>query len=190
MADSSTVIGESILVSGNLQGDEDLQVLGKVEGSITLTKTLHVQDGGIVKATVQVRNAIISGVVVGNVSATDAVQITESGRMVGDIKAPRVIIVEGASFRGHVDMGDLEAARPTGSLPARSEIKGSGTARLPARSSASTSSFASRPKTPETKASAPSKPAAPPARAAAPPPRPPVVAQATAKKKVVVKKKG
>ena len=189
MADSSTVIGESILVNGNLQGDEDLQVLGKIEGSITLTKTLHVQDSGIVKATVQVRNAVISGIVVGNISASETVEITERGRMVGDIKAPRVIIVEGASFRGHVDMGDLEAPRALGSsIPMRSELKSSTRSSLPARSSAP-SSLPPRARMPEPiRASAPSAAAKPAAKG--PPPAPPKPPQAVvqAKKKVLVKK--
>lgn len=115
----TTVVGPSILINGSLQGDEDLTVLGRVEGSISLTKTLHVEESGIVKADIAVRNAVVSGVVVGNITASDSVEITEAGRMVGDIKAPRVIIVDGARFRGTVDMGDLEATRPTGPLPER-----------------------------------------------------------------------
>lgn len=109
-----TVIGKSMQVRGNLAGDEDLQVLGRVDGSIELTRTLHVAESGIVKAEVSVRNAIVSGIVVGNIRATESVELTREGRMVGDIQAPRIIIVDGASFRGNVDMGDMEnmPARP------------------------------------------------------------------------------
>src|SRR5512134_139846 len=112
--DGSTIIGESILISGNLNGDEDLTVRGRVEGTLTLTKTLVVEPTGIVKAEVQVRNCVIAGAVVGNVTATESVEITKEGRMVGDIAAPRVIIVDGASFRGRIDMGevDVESAAP------------------------------------------------------------------------------
>jgi cytoskeletal protein CcmA (bactofilin family) len=104
----STVVGQSILISGKLTGDEDLTVQGRVEGEITLTRTLIVEQSGIVKANVSVKNAIISGVVVGNISASESVELTREGRMVGDIRSPRVIIVDGASFRGHVDMGNAE----------------------------------------------------------------------------------
>jgi len=116
---ATTVIGESILISGNLEGDEDLTILGRVEGNVKLTRTLNVEESGIVKADISVRNAVISGVVVGNITATDSVEITEAGRMVGDIRAPRVIIVDGARFRGAVDMGDMEAPRASGPLPER-----------------------------------------------------------------------
>ena len=106
--DGTTCIGESILISGSLNGDEDLTVRGRVEGTLTLTKTLVVEPTGIVKAEVQVRNCVIAGAVVGNVTATESVEITKEGRMVGDIAAPRVIIVDGASFRGRIDMGEVD----------------------------------------------------------------------------------
>jgi cytoskeletal protein CcmA (bactofilin family) len=115
ISEGSTIIGESILINGNLNGDEDLTVRGRVEGTLTLTKTLVVEPTGVVKAEVQVKNCIISGAVVGNVTATESVEITKEGRMVGDISAPRVIIVDGATFRGRIDMGDVdvgEAERP------------------------------------------------------------------------------
>ncbi len=121
-SEGTTVIGESILISGSLNGDEDLTVRGRVEGTLTLTKTLVVEPTGIVKAEVQVRNCVIAGAVVGNVTATESVEITKEGRMVGDIAAPRVIIVDGASFRGRIDMGDVdvdsEMPRETRALPA------------------------------------------------------------------------
>jgi cytoskeletal protein CcmA (bactofilin family) len=105
---SVTVIGESVQVRGNLSGDEDLHVLGRVEGSLELDRTLVVAESGVVKAEVSVRNAIVSGIVVGNIHASESVEITREGRMVGDVAAPRLIIVDGASFRGNVDMGDIE----------------------------------------------------------------------------------
>lgn len=126
--DGTTIIGESILISGSLNGDEDLTVRGRVEGTLTLTKTLVVEPTGIVKAEVQVRNCVIAGVVVGNVTATESVEITKEGRMVGDIAAPRVIIVDGASFRGRIDMGEVnvEGARSSSraaAAPARPSLR-------------------------------------------------------------------
>src|SRR5262249_45968305 len=111
MAEKTTVIGEKTKVSGNLEGDEDLVVKGRVEGNIKLSKTLHIESGGIVVANVDVKDCVVSGVVVGDVIASDSVHVTNGGRMVGDIKAPRVIIVAGAAFRGRVDMGDMESDR-------------------------------------------------------------------------------
>src|SRR5262249_10680434 len=195
VASGNTVIGPSILISGKLTGDEDLTVRGRVEGELSLTKTLIVEPSGVVKANVTVKNAVVSGVVVGNIQATESVELTQEGRMVGDIRAPRVIIVDGASFRGRVDMGELPPGR---SLPERTPPR----PRLPpsARTPPAppprpAAAAATRPgntgaaagaKKPgggmpgivRTESSRPTPP---------PPPAPPVVA-AGAKKKVVLKK--
>jgi len=62
--------------------------LGRVDGRIDLQRTLVVAPSGIVKAEVKVKNAIVSGVVVGNIHASESIEITREGRMVGDIYAP------------------------------------------------------------------------------------------------------
>jgi cytoskeletal protein CcmA (bactofilin family) len=108
MTDPITIIGSNTVVSGNLEGDEDLTVEGRVEGSINLSKTLSIEVGGVVRANINVRNAVISGVLVGNVEAQESVHLTEQGRVVGDIVAPRVILVDGSSFRGNIDMGEFD----------------------------------------------------------------------------------
>ena len=72
-SDGSTIIGESILISGSLNGDEDLTVRGRLEGTITLTKNLVIEATGVVKAEVQVKSCIISGALVGNVTATESI---------------------------------------------------------------------------------------------------------------------
>jgi cytoskeletal protein CcmA (bactofilin family) len=189
-ASQNTVIGPSILISGKLQGDEDLTVRGRVEGELSLSKTLIVETSGIVKANVSVKNAIISGVVVGNITASESVELTREGRMVGDIHSPRVILVDGASFRGQIDMGEATAGRPA---------QDRGTVRplvRPVARPVSTPAPVARPTPP------PARPAAtvvsrPAGKAPAPPPPPklekappsPVSVAEGGKKRVVIKKK-
>ena len=114
MADAITIIGAKTKISGNLQGDEDLQVDGRLEGTLTLSHTLTIEENGVVVADVNVRTLVVSGIMVGNVTATESVQILESGRVVGDIAAPRVIIEDGARFKGGIEM-DFEL--PEGVAP-------------------------------------------------------------------------
>lgn len=188
----STVIGPSILISGKLTGDEDLTVRGRVEGELNLSKTLIVETSGIVKANVSVRNAIVSGVVVGNITASESVELTRDGRMVGDINSPRVIIVDGASFRGHVDMGNAEP-RPQGERPvSRPVVRPATTSRpatVPARPAVPARPVAAAKPAPppltkvEPRSLESSKPAPPP-----PPPQPVLVGEG-GKKKVLLKKK-
>ena len=59
--EGSTLIGESILVNGTLEGDEDLTVRGRFEGTLRITRTLHVEPTATVKAEVQARTCIIAG---------------------------------------------------------------------------------------------------------------------------------
>ena len=190
MADTNTVIGETILARGNLQGDEDLTIRGRVEGAINLTRTLIIEPSGVVKAEVSVNNAVVSGVMVGNITATDSVEITESGRMVGDISAPRVIIVEGARFKGKVDMGDIkQQARPAAQAPAARSTYTASRPSAPARPSPARPAPA-RPVPPPRPAARP-QPATKPAntKPSAASPAKPVAARAPAKKKKVVLKK-
>jgi cytoskeletal protein CcmA (bactofilin family) len=181
----NTVIGPSILISGKLSGDEDLTVRGRVEGELALTRTLIVEPSGVVKANVAVKNAVVSGVVVGNIAATESVELTRDGRMVGDIRSPRVIIVDGASFRGRVDMGELAPGRPLSERP-RTQVRPAARATLaPARPPALPPRPPARAPMPAFASSRSAEGGkAPPA----PPPVPPTVA-AGAKKKIVVKKK-
>ncbi len=117
MNEPITVIGANTVINGNLEGDEDLTIEGRVEGTITLSRTLTIESNGVVHANINVRNAVVNGVLVGNVEAEDSVHIAEEGRVMGDISAPRVILVDGASFRGSIDMGDFDVAR-TADAPA------------------------------------------------------------------------
>ncbi len=180
--DGTTIIGESILISGSLNGDEDLTVRGRVEGTLTLTKTLVVEPTGVVKAEVQVKNCVISGVIVGNVTASESVEITNQGRMVGDITAPRVIIVDGASFRGRIDMGEVDVEGERETRPAR--VSAPTPTRAPALRP---------PVRPGVPVPAPAKAKAEetvPVSAGQKPPAPPApVAMGAVKRKVIVKRK-
>jgi cytoskeletal protein CcmA (bactofilin family) len=111
MADKETVIGVETRISGEIRGEEDLVIRGRVDGKIHLSHALTVEKGAIVQADVDVRNLVISGTLVGNIVASESVRLLATARVVGDLAAPRVIMDAGAAYRGRVDMGDIEAAR-------------------------------------------------------------------------------
>jgi cytoskeletal protein CcmA (bactofilin family) len=98
------VIGPKTRIKGEITGDENVVVDGLVEGSIRITRDLKVGPGGSVKATVAAQSVTVAGELVGDCHATQRVLIEATGRMTGNIRAPRVVIVEGASFRGNSDM--------------------------------------------------------------------------------------
>ena len=101
---ANTIIGSSIVIDGEISGDEDLVIQGTVNGKIALKENLHVEDSGVVDADIESSTVIISGQVTGNIQASDKVELTSDGRMVGDIRSPRILIADGAAFRGNIDM--------------------------------------------------------------------------------------
>ncbi|HOX43378.1 MAG TPA: polymer-forming cytoskeletal protein [Myxococcota bacterium] len=100
----ANVIGRSIVIDGEISGDEDLVIQGTVKGKIALKESLFVENSGVVEADIETQNVVISGAVTGNIRASERVEIKTDGRMVGDIKSPRILIADGAVFKGNVDM--------------------------------------------------------------------------------------
>jgi len=101
---ANTVIGSSIVIDGEITGDEDLVIQGTVKGKIQLKQSLFVEGTGAVEADIQTQNVEVAGQVTGNITATDKVELKANCRVVGDVKAPRILIADGASFKGNVDM--------------------------------------------------------------------------------------
>ncbi len=98
------VIGAKTQFKGEITGTEPVLVEGLVEGTIRITGPLRVGPGGTVKATVSAQSVVVAGEVVGDCHATERVEIEAAGKLTGNIRAPRVVIVEGATFRGNSDM--------------------------------------------------------------------------------------
>jgi cytoskeletal protein CcmA (bactofilin family) len=101
---ANTTIGSSIVIDGEISGEEDLVIQGTVKGKIVLKENLIVENSGVVEADIETANVTISGQVTGNIHASQRVELRADGRMVGDLKAPRILIADGASFKGNVDM--------------------------------------------------------------------------------------
>jgi cytoskeletal protein CcmA (bactofilin family) len=104
-------IGPSIVVRGEVSGNEDLLILGQLDGSVTLgLNSVTVGGGGRVKADITGRIITIEGNVEGNLNAKEQIILRGSAIVQGDLKAPRVVLEDGASFRGLVDMGIRDVA--------------------------------------------------------------------------------
>ena len=98
-------IGPSIFVKGDLSGDEDLIVQGRVEGTIKLSdNNVTVGNQGRVKADVRARIISVEGQVEGNLFAQEKIVIRKSGRVKGNLVAPRVSLEDGSTFKGSIDM--------------------------------------------------------------------------------------
>ena len=106
-------IGASIFIKGDLTGDEDLVIEGRVEGRVDLKQNnVTVGRNGKVKADVSGRVVTIEGEVDGNVFAQEQAILRQAGAIRGNITAPRVILEDGSRFKGSIDMDAKSAPRP------------------------------------------------------------------------------
>src|SRR5262245_22489357 len=103
--DEMANIGKSISIKGDLSGNEDLVIEGKVEGKVELPNNqLTIGANGLVKAEVQAKTVIVIGKVAGNVRGTERIEIQATGIVDGDVAAPRLVVAEGAVLNGGIQM--------------------------------------------------------------------------------------
>src|SRR5882672_2525829 len=118
-------IGKSLHVKGELSGNEDLAIEGKVEGKIALAGyNVTIGETGRVAAELHAKSVVIAGLVHGNVVAGDKVEVAATGTMMGDIRAPRVVLVDGCRFKGSIDMDAKSGAGTSVAAPATSRATG------------------------------------------------------------------
>ena len=101
---ANTVIGSTIVIDGEITGDEDLVVQGTVKGRVSLRENILVEESGVLEANVETSTITIHGTVTGDIQASERAELKSNCRVVGDIRAPRILIADGASFKGNVDM--------------------------------------------------------------------------------------
>ncbi len=98
-------LGGSLVLRGELSGKDDLVIEGQIEGPINLQDhCLTIAAQGQVKSDINARQVIISGSVVGKVSAADKIEIRKTGHVVGDLIAAGIAIEEGAYFKGSIEV--------------------------------------------------------------------------------------
>ncbi|HKI86242.1 MAG TPA: polymer-forming cytoskeletal protein [Thermoanaerobaculia bacterium] len=106
-------IGPSISITGELSGEEDLIIDGRIEGKVNLEKqNVTVGKAGRVKADIVAKNIQVEGQVEGNLLGEEGVVIHQSGKVKGNIVAPRVSLENGSKFKGAIDMEPRTSSGP------------------------------------------------------------------------------
>jgi cytoskeletal protein CcmA (bactofilin family) len=101
---ANTVIGSSIVIDGEISGEEAITILGTVKGKVAVAQGVVVEAGATVEADIEGQTVTVSGKVTGNVTAREKLELRPESKMVGNAKAPRIVVADGASFKGNVDM--------------------------------------------------------------------------------------
>jgi cytoskeletal protein CcmA (bactofilin family) len=136
----SATLGKNVTVKGQIFSREDLTIDGEVEGTVECQDhRLTIGPNGRVHAGLKAREIVIYGSIQGNVEATEKIDIKKEAKLVGDIKTSRIMIEDGAYFKGSIDISKaaVPPARPvsqpgaatpasTGSLPASPVVTGTG----------------------------------------------------------------
>ena len=144
--DERATIGSSILVKGDLSGEEHLLIQGRVEGQINLDgNDLTVGSRGRVKADIHAKLISVEGEVRGNLFGEEKITIRKTGNVKGNLVAPRVSLEDGATFKGSIDMG----AKTTQEGPSSRSSSGSKATASTSRSAGSAKSLESTHKTVE-----------------------------------------
>lgn len=96
------LVGSGLVMKGEVSGEGDFQVLGRFEGEINLSGTVHVADGAEVDANISATTVVIGGAVRGNLSASTRVEILPTGALTGTLKSGSFTAAEGATVKGEV----------------------------------------------------------------------------------------
>jgi cytoskeletal protein CcmA (bactofilin family) len=109
-------LGSSIEIKGKVTGDEDLQIDGKVEGSVILNgHRLTVGSTGHLNSEVWARELVVYGKLTGNIHASDRVEIKKDGSVTGDITTARISVEDGAYFKGRIEIERSGSSRHSSS---------------------------------------------------------------------------
>ena len=102
----TTIIGEGIKLEGDFSGQGDLELYGELKGNISITGRLKVGVNASAVANIVASNAEVAGIIKGKVSITNAIDISSTGNIHGDVKAQEITIAKGAAINGkvHIDM--------------------------------------------------------------------------------------
>src|ERR1041385_2024896 len=124
-------IGKSVQIKGELTGSEDLYLDGSIEGTIDLRDhSLIIGPNGKIKAGITARDLVVHGRVEGNITATGRVELRKSCSLIGDVSTQRIVIEDGAFFKGAIDIKEntqnVEARKPLASVASAGMSSGSG----------------------------------------------------------------
>src|SRR5262249_57347998 len=100
-----SVLGSGVVIEGKMEGDGDVRIAGKFKGDIHIKGNLNIQKGAHLTAKINAESVTIEGEIDGTVVASGQVTLSESGQVIGDLKAKTLTVAAGSRMRGNVEVG-------------------------------------------------------------------------------------
>ncbi len=111
-------IGKSVMIKGQILSREDLYLDGELEGTVELQEhRLTIGPNGRVQANIKAREIVVIGTIHGNVEATEKLEIRKEAKLIGDIRTARIVIEDGAYFKGSIDIIKQDVGKQEKSQP-------------------------------------------------------------------------
>ena len=107
----NSMLGQGCKIKGDIELQGTMRIDGQFEGSISCPDTLIIGKSGIVKAEVKVKNAVIGGKLIGNITAANKIELQSGSHVEGDISTARLVIDEGVFFEGNCKMGTSNSSK-------------------------------------------------------------------------------
>jgi len=105
-------LGKTVAIEGSVNANEDLEILGRIKGHVVVAgHTLTVGEGSVIEADIHASNVVVEGEVHGPIEADERLEVAAGGVVIGDVKAPSLVISDGATLKGSVEMD--ASHRPT-----------------------------------------------------------------------------
>jgi cytoskeletal protein CcmA (bactofilin family) len=121
----AATVGKAVKLVGQIFSREDLYIDGEVEGTVeALEHKLTIGPNGTVRATIKAREVVALGSIHGNVEATDKIEIRKDAKLTGDIRTARIIIEDGAYFKGSIDIVKPEPVKAGAKAQAQASAPG------------------------------------------------------------------
>lgn len=121
---TAATIGKAVMIKGQIFSREDLVIDGEVEGTVEAQEhRVTVGPNGKVQAGIKAREIVVLGTIHGNVEASEKIDIRKDARLVGDIKTMRIVIEDGAYFKGSIDIQKGEARPQKGSAQQQPQVQ-------------------------------------------------------------------
>lgn len=120
-ADSTSLLSKNIFIEGDLSGNENFKIEGKIKGSVDVAGDIIIAESASVEAEIKGNNVVVKGSVKGNITSRNLIEIHATGKVTGDIMAKSVDIQEGATFEGRSQM--LQAGKILENTPPTSEVR-------------------------------------------------------------------